>query len=58
MGTAFILLFFFLCIMVRYPHKIPIVYQIPYTEFETFDSKPKALKALSTIFEENVKHDI
>ena len=49
MGTASILLFLFLCIMVRYPHKIPIVYKIPYTEFETFDSKPKALKALNNL---------
>jgi len=49
MGTASILLFFFLCIMIRYPHKVPIVYKIPYTEFETFDSKPKALKALNNL---------
>ena len=49
MGSAFILLFSFFCLMVRYPHKIPLLYKIPYTGFETFDSKPKAIKALNNL---------
>jgi len=49
MGSACLILFSLLCIMVRYPQKIPLVYNIPYTVFETFDSKPKAVEALNNL---------
>ena len=48
-GMVLLILVVFLFSMIRYPHKVPFLWKIPYTWLETFDSEPKAVQALNNL---------
>jgi hypothetical protein len=38
--------------MIKAPHKVPLLWRVPYTYMETLDSKPAAIKALNGLREQ------
>lgn len=47
LGITCLLLLISLFVMIRYPHKVPFLWRLPYTNLETFHSEAKAIKGLN-----------